>query len=213
MADAVDYYAVLGVAPTSDDVVIRAAYRALILKYHPDTNTDARSTLKAAQINDAFKVLSDARKRAEYDSRRNESPGVFAGLTASRASLSLGGWKRLWLVLSLLIGGTIGGVAGSSATQNATVYVGSTDTMSQAAMEAAPAVTASIKNRCPDGVAKVSVSDYYDVEVDCRLPPTFDWLKAIEDLAITALVIGIPFAVIGWIRDGFRAGKNTGAPY
>lgn len=211
MADAADYYAVLGVAPTSDDVVIRAAYRALMLKYHPDTNTDARSTLKAAQINDAFLVLSDARKRAEYDSHRNRSPEFSGGSTGSGASLSLGGWKRLWIVLSLLIGGTIGGVAGSSAPQNATVYVGSTDTMSQTAMEADPAVTASIKNRCPDGIAKVSVKDYYNVDVDCRLPPTFDWLKAIEDLALTALLIGVPFAVVGWIRDGFRAGKNAGA--
>lgn len=212
MADAVDYYAVLGVAPTSDDVVIRAAYRALMLKYHPDTNTDARSTLKAAQINDAFKVLSDAQLRAEYDRRRTEAPSIsVAPETRSSLSLSLGGWKRLWLVLSLLIGGTIGGVAGSSATQNATVYVGSTDTMSQAAMQAHPAVTASIKSRCPDELANVSVSDYYDVEVDCRLPPTFDWLRAIEDLAITALAIGIPFALVGWIRDGFRAGKRSRA--
>lgn len=125
----------------------------------------------------------------------------------------MGGWTRLWIVLSLIIGGTIGVVAGSSAAQNATVYVGSTDTMSQAAMEADPAVTASIKNRCPDGIAKVSVSDYYNAAVDCRIPPTFDWLKALEALALTAILIGIPFAVIGWIRDGFRTGKKPGASY
>lgn len=86
MADAVDYYAVLGVAPTSDDVVIRAAYRALMLKYHPDTNTDARSTLKAAQINEAYKVLSDAFKRAQYDKLRSETQGPSAASNDSKAN-------------------------------------------------------------------------------------------------------------------------------
>lgn len=86
MADAVDYYAVLGVAPTSDDVVIRAAYRALMLKYHPDTNTDARSTLKAAQINEAYKVLSDAFKRAQYDKLRSETQGPSAACNDSKAT-------------------------------------------------------------------------------------------------------------------------------
>jgi curved DNA-binding protein CbpA len=62
-----DYCAVLGVSPASDDVVIRAAFRALMLKYHPDTNKAAGATKRAEEINAAWAVLSDQAKRAAYD--------------------------------------------------------------------------------------------------------------------------------------------------
>ena len=70
MADRRDYYAVLGVAPGSEDVVIAAAYRALMRRYHPDTNKDATAQQKAREINEAYAVLGDAAKRAEYDRQR-----------------------------------------------------------------------------------------------------------------------------------------------
>lgn len=70
MADRRDYYAVLGVAPGSEDVVIAAAYRALMRRYHPDTNKDAMAQQKAREINEAYAVLGDAAKRAEYDRQR-----------------------------------------------------------------------------------------------------------------------------------------------
>lgn len=65
-----DYYAVLGVSGTSDDVVIRAAYKALMLKYHPDTNKSLDATVRAAAINEAFAVLGNAERRAAYDASR-----------------------------------------------------------------------------------------------------------------------------------------------
>lgn len=52
-----DYYAVLGLSPVSDDVVIRAAFKALMLKYHPDTNKSADATQRAAAINGACRLL------------------------------------------------------------------------------------------------------------------------------------------------------------
>ena len=70
MADRRDYYAVLGVAPGSEDIVIAAAYRALMRRYHPDTNNDATAQQKAQEINEAYAVLSDAARRAEYDRQR-----------------------------------------------------------------------------------------------------------------------------------------------
>lgn len=73
MADRRDYYAVLGVAPVSEDVVIAAAYRALMRRYHPDTNKDATAQQKAREINEADGVLGDAAKRAEYDRQRATS--------------------------------------------------------------------------------------------------------------------------------------------
>ena len=63
----------LGVAPVSEDVVIAAAYRALMRRYHPDTNKDATAQQKAREINEAYGVLGDAAKRAEYDRQRAPS--------------------------------------------------------------------------------------------------------------------------------------------
>ena len=66
-----DYYEILGVSPNSDEVVIRAAYKAMMMKFHPDTNKSAGAAEIARDINEAFAVLSDTVKRGEYDSKRS----------------------------------------------------------------------------------------------------------------------------------------------
>jgi hypothetical protein len=68
-----DYYAILGLSPTSEDVVIRAAYRALIRRYHPDGNASTAAAARARAINAAYEVLIDPEKRAEYDEMRAAS--------------------------------------------------------------------------------------------------------------------------------------------
>lgn len=67
-----DYYAILGVLPAAEVIVIRAAYRALSQKYHPDRNpnSSAEATVRMAAINEAYAVLSDVNKRTEYDRAR-----------------------------------------------------------------------------------------------------------------------------------------------
>ena len=71
-----DYYRVLGILPSAEDVVIRAAYRALAQRYHPDKwkgkATDVETRMK--EINEAYGVLSDTKKRAIYDQQYQESP-------------------------------------------------------------------------------------------------------------------------------------------
>jgi hypothetical protein len=62
-----DYYAVLGVTPTSEDVVIRAAYRALMRRYHPDTDPGSDASERAQEIAAAYAILGDPEKRARYD--------------------------------------------------------------------------------------------------------------------------------------------------
>ena len=70
-----DYYAILGVLPTAEDVVIRAAYKALAQRYHPDRTgeTGPDASKRMALINDAYAVLSDAARRKEYDALRGSS--------------------------------------------------------------------------------------------------------------------------------------------
>ena len=68
----VDYYAVLGVSTTSEAVVIKAAYKALMRKYHPDTSQSSDAAEKAQAINAAYAILGDPEKRAAYDRQREE---------------------------------------------------------------------------------------------------------------------------------------------
>lgn len=71
-----DYYAILGVLPSAEDIVIRAAYKALAQRYHPDrfAGSAAEATRKMADLNEAYDVLNDPIKRAKYDELRgNES--------------------------------------------------------------------------------------------------------------------------------------------
>ena len=69
---ATDYYRVLGVMPGADEVVIRAAYKALAQRYHPDrfAGNPAEAHRRMAEINAAFAVLGDPEKRAAYDAER-----------------------------------------------------------------------------------------------------------------------------------------------
>lgn len=68
-----NFYRILGVSPDSEDVVITAAYKALMRKYHPDKSSNADATLKAAEINEAYDVLSDPEKREAYDHANGHS--------------------------------------------------------------------------------------------------------------------------------------------
>lgn len=63
-----DYYDVLGVSKTAGEQEIKAAFRKLARKYHPDVNKEANADQKFKDINEAYEVLSDAQKRQRYDS-------------------------------------------------------------------------------------------------------------------------------------------------
>lgn len=71
-----NYYAVLGVLPTAEDAVIRAAYKALAQRYHPDRNGSESAKSRMQEINEAYSVLSDPEARAKYDSARSASKGA-----------------------------------------------------------------------------------------------------------------------------------------
>ena len=60
-----DYYAILGVHPSAEKVVIDAAYKALAKRYHPDKNQNDAETAKRQmqEINEAYEILSDENEK------------------------------------------------------------------------------------------------------------------------------------------------------
>ena len=72
-----DYYEILGVSRRASKDEIKKAYRRLAQKYHPDKNKGDDSKFK--EINEAYSVLSDDKKRAEYDAYGRVFEGAEGG--------------------------------------------------------------------------------------------------------------------------------------
>lgn len=64
-----DYYEVLGVTRDADAKAIKDAFRLLAMKYHPDRNKSPDAEARFKEIAEAYAILSDPKKRAEYDAR------------------------------------------------------------------------------------------------------------------------------------------------
>ena len=65
-----DYYKILGVKSSADKKEIKAAYRKLARKYHPDVSEQHDAEDRFKEMTEAYNVLKDASKRAEYDELR-----------------------------------------------------------------------------------------------------------------------------------------------
>ncbi|MEQ1935862.1 MAG: DnaJ domain-containing protein, partial [Fimbriimonadaceae bacterium] len=63
-----DYYAILGVKRNADQKDIKASYRKLARKFHPDVNpNDKQAEAKFKEVSEAYEVLGDDEKRKLYD--------------------------------------------------------------------------------------------------------------------------------------------------
>ena len=81
MPDPVDAYRVLQVDPAAEDEVIRASYRRLARRYHPDLTSTDEAAERMAAINAAWELIGKPAARAAYDRGRAESasPSATAG--------------------------------------------------------------------------------------------------------------------------------------
>ncbi|GAA1269613.1 chaperone protein DnaJ 1 [Planotetraspora silvatica] len=79
-----DYYAVLGVPKSATGEDIKKAYRKLARKYHPDANQgDTQTEEKFKEVSEAYDVLSDTKRRKEYDEARTLFGSGVGGYTGA----------------------------------------------------------------------------------------------------------------------------------
>jgi len=124
MAEKRDYYEILGVQKSASADEIKSAYRRLALKHHPDRNPSNHKEAeeKFKEISEAYAVLSDPQKRAQYDQfghsgidSRYTSEDIFRGADFSSVFEDLGmGGINLEDLLGGMFGGSIFGGRSSS---------------------------------------------------------------------------------------------------
>ena len=70
-----DWYRILQISENATDEAVKAAYRKLAKKYHPDAHAGDRECERRFQeITEAYSILSDAKKRRAYDEERRRAP-------------------------------------------------------------------------------------------------------------------------------------------
>ena len=77
-----DYYKILGVDPDADKKTIKNAYRKLARKYHPDVSDHHDAENQFKEVAEAYEVLKDDAKRAEYDEIRQYGAVSYTHLRA-----------------------------------------------------------------------------------------------------------------------------------
>jgi len=103
-----DYYELLGVSRSADDGTIKAAYRKLAMRYHPDRNPgDGEAEIRFKAINQAYDCLKDPQKRAAYDrfGRQAYENGGFGGANTRGSD----GFTDLGDIFDTIFGGGFGG--------------------------------------------------------------------------------------------------------
>ena len=74
-----DYYEVLGITRNSSEEEIKKAFRRLALEYHPDRNKKDGAEAQFKEVNEAYQVLSNDKRRADYDRFGHANGGVSGG--------------------------------------------------------------------------------------------------------------------------------------
>ncbi len=88
------FYDILEVSPDASPEVLRAAYRSLSRKYHPDSNPDSDEAKHFQQVQEAWEVLRDPQKRRHYDEHLRKSARSAAESTGTRRDSANGGTEQ-----------------------------------------------------------------------------------------------------------------------
>ena len=112
-----DYYEVLGVDKSASEDEIKRAYKKMARKYHPDLNPDNKEAEeKFKEVNEAYSVLSDDQKRANYDRYGDPNgPGGFGSDYVDVSDIFGGSGFGFGDIFDSFFGGGRGGAGGPSA--------------------------------------------------------------------------------------------------
>lgn len=91
-----DYYEVLGVDKNASENEIKSAYRKLARKYHPDVNKAPDAEEKFKEVKEAYDVLSDPQKKANYDQFGHADPGQASGFGGFSGAEDFGGFGDIF---------------------------------------------------------------------------------------------------------------------
>lgn len=146
----IDYYSILGVSKNASDDEIKSAYRNLAKKYHPDINKDPGAQDKFKEISEAYSVLSDKTKRANYDQFGTADPQGFGGAGGGFSGFSQGfegGFEDIFN----FFGGAFGrGGRGSTREQGADLETNITITFEEAAFGVEKEISIRRKEKCKE---------------------------------------------------------------
>lgn len=153
-----DYYEVLGISKTANEDEIKKAYRTLAKKYHPDVSKDPNATEKFKEIQEAYEVISDIKKRAQYDQFGHDAPNLGGGSGAG-----FGGFGSFDDIINQMFGG-FGGQrsrSSSSSRQGADLRTNITITFEEAAFGTEKPINVTKNDTCEtcNGLGAESKSD------------------------------------------------------
>ena len=143
MANKRDYYEILGVSREASPEDIKKAFRKLALEYHPDRNSsDAGAEERFKELNEAYSVLSDSDKRAQYDRFGHAGPtgrgfGDFHGMGVED-------------IINDFFGGIFGGGGGGRVRRGADLRYDLTITFDEAVFGAEKEIIVPRKGLCGD---------------------------------------------------------------
>ncbi len=159
-----DYYETLGVNKNASDDEIKSAFRNLAKKYHPDLNKTPEAAEKFKEINEAYSVLSDKEKRANYDQFGSaDGPQGFGGGAGGfsggfSGAEGFGGFEDLFNMFGF--GGR--GAQAQRREEGEDINTNLTISFAEAAFGCEKEISITRKERCKDcnGTGAKSNSDY-----------------------------------------------------